>query len=77
MTALEKRKSRLVVEASDGVRERGKFREVTMELHPYTLSIRLKGMRQSFELSYAAIYDLAVKKHVAALRAEKKARKVA
>lgn len=75
MTALEKRKSRLVVEASDCIRERGKLREVTLELHPYTLSVRLKGMRQSFELSYAAIYDLAVKKHVAALRAEKRTKR--
>lgn len=75
MTALEKRKSRLVVEASDCIRERGKLREVTLELHPYTLSVRLKGMRQSFELSYAAIYDLAVKKFVAQQKAEKKAKR--
>ena len=75
MTALEKRKSRLVVEASDCVRERGKLREVTMELHPYTISIRLKGMRQSFEVSYASIYNLAVGKFVAAQRAEKKAKR--
>lgn len=75
MTALESRKSRLVVKASDCVRERGKLREVTLELHPYTMSVRLAGMRQSFEISYAACYDLAVKKFVTAQRAEKKARK--
>lgn len=75
MTALEKRKSRLVVEASDCIRERGKLREVTLELHPYTMSVRLKGMRQSFEVSYASIYNLAVKQAVEKARAEKRAKR--
>ena len=75
MTTLSERKSRLVVEFSDAVRERGRLRPVTMELRPWGASVRLKGMRQSFEVSAAAIYDLAVKQYVAQQRAEKKARK--
>lgn len=75
MTALANRKSRLCVEFSDCVRERGKLREVTMELKPYGLIVRLKGMRQAYEVSPASIYNLAVQKEVARLRAEKKAKK--
>jgi hypothetical protein len=48
-----------------------------MTLHPYTMTVRLKGMRQSFEISYGAVYDLAVKKFVIALAAGKKGKKKA
>lgn len=75
MTSLLERKSRLVVEFADCVRERGKYRPVTAELKPWGAEIRLKGMRQSFKLSAASMYDLAVKQFVAEQRAEKKARK--
>ena len=76
MTSLSERKSRLVVEFSDAVRERGRLRPVVAELRPWGMTIRLKGMRASFEISAAAIYDLAVKQYVSQQRAEKKARKV-
>lgn len=75
MTSLSERKSRLVVEFSDAVRERGRLRPVTMELKPWGASVRLKGMRQSYEVSAAAIYGLAVKQFVAEQRDAKKARK--
>ena len=75
MTSLARRKTRLAVEFSDCVRERGKLREVVMELTPYGMKIRLKGMRSSFDVSPASVYNLAVMKFVTAQRAEKKARK--
>ena len=75
MTSLAKRKTRLLVEFSDCVRERGKLREVTMELTPYGLSVRLKGMRSSFEISPAAVYNRAVLLAVEKARSEKKAKK--
>jgi hypothetical protein len=75
MTALDKRKTRLSVEFSDAVRERGRLRPVTMLLTPYGVTVRLKGMKCSFDVSPASIYNLAVLKAVAAKRAEKKARK--
>ena len=75
MTSLARRKTRLAVEFSDCVRERGKLREVVMELTPYGMKVRLKGMRSSFDISPAAVYNQAVLKFVAARRAEKKARK--
>lgn len=75
MTALDKRKTRLSVEFSDAVRERGRLRPVTMDLTPYGVRVRLKGMRCSFDVSPASVYNLAVLKFVAAKKAEKKARK--
>jgi len=75
MTSLDKRKTKLAVEFSDVVRERGRLREGVMTLTPYSVTVRLKGMRGSFEVSPCSIYNLAVMKAVAAKRAEKKARK--
>lgn len=75
MTSLAKRKTRLSVEFSDTVRERGKLREVTMDFSPYGIKVRLKGLRSAFEVSPASIYNLAVSKHVQRLREEKKARR--
>ena len=77
VTRIEKRKSRLTVQSSDCVRERGKLREVILDFSPsgYTISVRLKGMKSSFEITPASIYNLAVAKAVEKARAEKKARK--
>jgi hypothetical protein len=75
MTTLEKRKSRLQIITSDVVRERGKLREVVLEAHPYFATVRLKGMRSSFEVSWAGIYNMAVRLEVEKKRAEKKAAK--
>ncbi len=72
MSSLAKRKTKLSVEFSDCVRERGKLREVTMVLTPYGVSMRLKGMRSVYEISPASIYNLAVLKEVERRRAEKK-----
>lgn len=75
MTALHKRKSRLCVEFSDTIRDRGKLREVCMEFSPYGVKVKLKGMRNSFDLSPASVYNLAVLKFVAAQKAEKTRKK--
>ena len=75
MTDLSSRKTRCVVQFSDTVRERGKLREVIMELTPYGLTVRLKGMRTGFEISPASVYNQAVMKFVTAQRAEKKAKR--
>lgn len=61
MTTLSKRKTRLVVETDDCVRERGKLRQVVLEPQPYYMAVRLKGTRTRMEISYAAIYDAAAK----------------
>ncbi len=75
MTSLATRKTRLAVEFSDCVRERGKLREVTMVLTTYGISVRLKGMRSSYPISPAAIYNRAVLMEVERLRGEQKAKK--
>jgi hypothetical protein len=75
MTDLSRRKSKCIVQFSDAVRERGKLREVVMELTPYGMRVWLKGMRVAFDVSPASVYNLAVMKAVAAQRAEKKAKK--
>lgn len=73
MTSLAKRKSRLQFTTCDIVRERGKLREVVIEAHTHTATVRLLGMRRGYEISYASIYDAAVKRHVEQQRAAKKA----
>lgn len=75
MTDLSTRKTRCVVQFSDAVREHGKLREVVFTLTPYGVSVRLKGMRQSFDISPAAVYNRAVMIEVERKRAEKKAKK--
>lgn len=61
MTSLAKRKTRLTFETSDCIRYRGKLREVVIEATEYTASIRLKGTRQHFEISWAGVFNQAVK----------------
>ena len=75
MTRLDKRKSRLVVETSDTVRERGALREVILEFHSsgYTLAVRLKGCRQRYDISPAGIYNLAARVAADKARQERKA----
>jgi hypothetical protein len=71
MTNLETRKSKLHVKTGDTVYERGQRREVIIEMNPYSAIVRLKGMKHGFALSYAGMYNLAVKIAVQAERDEK------
>ena len=75
MSQLAKRKTRLSVEFSDCVRERGKLREIIFDLSPYGIKVRLKGMRSTFEISPASIYNRAVLMAVEKAKAERKAKK--
>jgi len=77
MTRLAERKSKLLIETSDTVRERGRLREVIIEPLPHYAVIRLKGLRSRFSISYAGIYNAAVKIEVERQRAEKKAKRKA
>lgn len=77
MTKLEKRKSRLVFQTTDIVRERGRLREVVIEAHQGYAEVRLAGMRTSFPISYAQIYQTAARLQVERERAEKRAEKKA
>ena|ERR1700761_4463861 len=75
VTDLSSRKTKCVVQFSDAVRERGRLREVIFHLTPYGIEVRLKGMRQAFQVSPASVYNLAVQKEVNRRKAEKKAGK--
>lgn len=78
MTALSERKTRLTFETADVVRERGKQREVVIECESaYYASVRLKGTRTRFQISYAAIYQAAARIEAMRLRSEKLAAKKA
>jgi hypothetical protein len=74
MAKLASRKTRLECEFSDVVREQGKLREVIMEITPYLITVRLKGLRQRYEVSPAGVYNHAVIAAVEKQRAAKKAK---
>lgn len=73
MTSLATRKTRLQFTTSDCVRYRGKLREIIIEASEYTATVRLKGSRTRFEISWAGIYNQAAKIYVEKQRAERKA----
>lgn len=75
MTHLTKRKSRLQFTTPDLVRERGKLREVVIEAGVNYAEVRLAGMRTSYPITYAQIYNAAVRHQVERERAERKAKK--
>ena len=75
MSKLCERKSRLVAEFSETIRERGRSREIVVQLSPYNIKVKLKGTRHWYDLSPASCYNLAVAKEVAKQRAERKARR--
>ena len=77
MSVLAKRKSKCVLEFSDTIRERGKLREIIFDLSPYGIRVRLKGLRGSYEITPASVYNSAVTRAVALKRAEKLAAKKA
>lgn len=72
MTSLNKRKSRLIFETCDIVRERGRYREVVVEAHPMCAHVRLKGMRSGFDIPWSAIWAMAAKAEAERIRREKK-----
>jgi hypothetical protein len=71
VSVLAKRKTKAIVEFSDTIRERGKLRPIVMELSPYGMKVRLKGLRSSYEITPASVYTSAVLKFVNQKRAEK------
>jgi len=64
-------KRRLVLESEGTIHEAGANRNVILEAHPTTFTVRLKGLKTSYEISAASIYHLAVKQSVEAERRRK------
>lgn len=77
MTAIIKRKSPLRFIAEDTVRYRGRYRRVVMEVERdgLTVQVRLEGTQRRYAVSFAGIYNLAVKIAVERERAERKAKR--
>lgn len=75
MTHLETRKSRLVFQTGDMIREKGRLREVVIEARPGYANVRLAGMRTAFAVSWGGIYHFAARLQQEKERAEKKAKK--
>lgn len=75
MTKINERKTRLVIETSDTVREHGRYREVIVEAHPLHATVRLKGMRTAYTIDWASVWSMAVKAEAERVRREKKAGK--
>jgi hypothetical protein len=60
MKALAQRKTRLVFETADTVFDAGQLRPVIVEPRPGCMTLRLKGTRRSYVMTYAAVYTAAV-----------------
>jgi hypothetical protein len=71
VTALSQRKSKLIFETGDTVRERGRRREVIIEAEDTYAFVRLKGTRTRFMIEWSAIYTAAAKLAAAQQRREK------
>ena len=71
MTAIAKRKTICRTETAASFQGRA----LVIELRPYTVLIRQKGLRRGFELDWESVFSLAVKKAVAAEREQRKAKK--
>lgn len=71
MTALNNRKTRLRFETSETVRGRA----VMVDVSPYTATLRLKGKRTAYEISWSGIYWQAAKIAADKLREARKQRR--
>lgn len=71
MSKLSQRKSKLVVETDNAVYDRRRQRQIIIELRPGYMSLRAKGTRQSFVLSYTSALNLAIRNEMARKRLEK------
>lgn len=75
MTRLSQRKSRLSFETEAQVRYRGKYRSVIVEpdLRGDVVSLRLKGTRVRYELTWQGIFERGAIVHADRQRRERKA----
>lgn len=75
MTTLQSKRTKTILETSDVIREAGEYRAVVIEAHPLHMTVRLKGLRHSYDISYGAVWSMAVKAEAERVRREKKAAK--
>ena len=75
MTDLTLRSTKLRFVTASEVREGHKRRRVVCEARPEYLIVKASGLHSSYIIGWDCIWSLAVKMHVAAEKAEKKAAK--
>lgn len=74
---LSSRKTKAEFETDAETRYRGKLRPIVIMPGPFILKMKIKGTRQTVEITYNEMIDLAYKKLAnAAVAAKKKAKKV-
>ena len=76
MSKLEDRKSRAVFETGNAVYDRRRQRRIIVELTPGYMTLRAKGTRQTFVLSYTSALNLAIRNAAALKRLEKTKKKL-
>lgn len=77
MMSISERKTKLKFQTASAVWERGENRPVVIEAHAAFCLVRLKGMRKSYIITYAQVFNKAVKMEVEAERREKREKKKA
>jgi hypothetical protein len=68
MTKLIERKTRLIVETPSTQRERRRDREIIFKFHQWGMTIRLKGMRREYALTFNQAFNHAASLHAMAER---------
>lgn len=71
MSKLSQRKSKLIVETENAVYERGRNRQIIVELKPGYAIYRLKGTRRMVVVSYTSALNLGIRNEAARKRLEK------
>lgn len=74
MTKIKERKTKLAIETADTIYEQGAHRPVLVEAHPLHATVRLKGTRSSYDISWSAVWSMAVKAEAERVRREKRKR---
>lgn len=74
-TAVTVLKKVRVIETADTIYEQGAYRPVLVEAHPLHANVRLKGRRNSYDISWSAIWSVAVKAEAERVRREKKGKR--
>jgi hypothetical protein len=73
MTALRNRKTRLSFETDQEIRYRGKMRPVVVHPNPWYCTVRLKGSRICYDVSWETIFAKGAQLFADKQKAERKA----
>lgn len=75
MTSLSKRSTKLRFTTGDLVREKGKYRAVSIEAHTMFARVRCAGLHSYYDLPWSAMYSLGAKMEARRIKEEKAGKK--